>query len=178
MKPTDEDWEVLGIEPDSEIGQVRRAYRERRAIYDENALATYNMLEEDERTKIVERIDAAYERIVGTAPATGAGELHAAAAAPEADVPAGPPPDPETDPGAHLRHQRLELAVSLHHVESEIKVGVPILERIENEEFDALPAPVFVRGHVEQFAREVGIDDPSAFARLYIAKMQGGSDGD
>ncbi len=68
--------------------------------------------------------------------------------------------------------------VSLHHVEAETKVGVTILERIENEDFDALPAAVFVRGHVEQFAREVGIADPVAFAKTYLAKMQGDADED
>jgi hypothetical protein len=172
MTATPEDWEILGLEPDADFSKVRRAYRERRALYQAETLATYNLLDDDERLELVTRIDTAYERIVGSTPHAVSGALDAAAATAEADVPTGPPPDPVAEPGPHLRHLRLLRGVSLHLVESATKIGVTILERIENEEFDALPPTVFVRGHVEQFAREVGIADAADFARIYVAKMQ------
>ena len=177
MTTIPDDWDVLGLEPGADLLKVRRAYRERRALYEGESLATYNLLEDEERAKIVARIDAAYENIVGTPPAPVEGRLHPATAAAEADPPKGPAPDPAAEPGAHLRHRRLLRGDSLHHVESITKIGVPILEQIENEIFDALPAAVFVRGHVEQFAREIGIDDPVEFAQLYLAKMHGGNEG-
>lgn len=173
MTATPGDWEILGLEPDSDISTVRRAYRERRALYQAESLATYNLLDDDERSELVARIDMAYERIVGCAPRGAPGTLDVATATAEADVPKGPAPDAETEPGPHLRHHRLVRGVSLHHVEAATKIGVAILERIENEDFRALPAAVFVRGHVEQFAREVGIDDPADFAKTYLKKMQG-----
>jgi len=173
MTATPGDWEILGLEPDSDISTVRRAYRERRALYQAESLATYNLLDDEERTELVARIDAAYERIVGTAPRGFPGTLDAATATAEADVPSGPAPEAEVEPGPYLRHHRLLQGVSLHHVESATKIGVAILERIENEDFDALPAAVFVRGHVEQFAREVGIANPADFAKTYLRKMQG-----
>jgi len=176
MTPTPEDWELLGLEPDEDISKVRRAYRERRALYQEESLATYNLLDDDERSALLLRIDAAYENIVGSPPTGIPGALHTATATAEADIPSGPAPDADAEPGLHLRHQRLVRGVSLHHVEAATKVGVAILERIENEDFDALPAAVFVRGHVEQFAREVGINDPAAFAKNYVKKMQGNED--
>jgi hypothetical protein len=178
MTASPEDWELLGLEPDADVAKVRRAYRERRALYQGETLATYNLFESDERTALLARIDEAYERIVGSAPTAGPGSLDVATATAEADVPSGPAPDAVAEPGNHLRHMRLMQGVSLHHVEAETKVGVTILERIENEDFDALPATVFVRGHVEQFAREVGIADPVAFAKTYLAKMQGDADED
>jgi len=174
MTATPGDWEILGIEPNSDISTVRRAYRERRALYQSESLATYNLLDDDERSELVARIDMAYERIVGSAPRGFPGNLDAATATAEADVPSGPAPDSEAEPGPHLRHQRLTRGVSLHHVEAATKIGAAILERIENEDFDALPAAVFVRGHVEQFAREVGIADPADFAKIYLRKMRGG----
>jgi hypothetical protein len=174
MTATPDDWEILGLEPDADISKVRRAHRERRALYQTETLATYNLLDDDERRALLARIDMAYERIVGSAPLGVPGALDAAEATAEADVPSGPAPDPAAEPGAHLRHYRLLRGVSLHHVESETKIGVAILERIENEDFAALPAAVFVRGHVEQFAREIGIADPAAFAKTYLKKMQGG----
>ena len=178
MTATPEDWEILGLEPDADISKVRRAHRERRALYQAETLATYNLLEDEERMELVARIDMAYERIVGSAPRGLPGALDAAAATAEADVPSGPAPDPAAEPGPHLRHQRLVRGVSLHHVEAATKIGVAILERIENEDFDALPAAVFVRGHVEQFAREVGIADPAGFAKTYLKNMQGAPEDD
>lgn len=176
MTARPEDWELLGLEPDSDISKVRRAYRERRVLYQEETLATYNLFDDDERELLLARIDAAYENIVGSPPIGIPGALDAAAATAEADLPSGPAPDAESEPGPHLRHQRLSQGMSLHRIETATKVGVAILERIENEEFDALPAAVFVRGHVEQFAREVGIADPAAFAKVYVEKMQGGGE--
>jgi hypothetical protein len=173
MTATPEDWEILGLEPDADLAKVRRAHRERRALYEGETLATYNLFEDDERRELVARIDLAYERIVGCAPRADAGGLDAATATAEADVPSGPAPDPAAEPGPFLRHHRLLRGVSLHHVEVETKIGVAILERIENEDFDALPAAVFVRGHVEQFAREIGVADPAVFAKSYLKKMQG-----
>jgi flagellar biosynthesis protein FlhG len=173
MTATPEDWELLGLDPDSELSKVRRAYRERRALYREQTLATYNLFDEDERSALVARIDRAYENIVGSPPTDVPDTLDAASAIAEADIPSGPAPDAIAEPGLHLRHHRLARGVSLHHVEAETKIGVAILERIENEDFGALPAAVFVRGHVEIFAREVGIAEPAAFAKNYVEKMHG-----
>ena len=61
-----EDWEILGIEPGADIGQVRRAYRHRRSLYEPAALATYNLLDDEEREGMVDRIEEAYRRIIGS----------------------------------------------------------------------------------------------------------------
>lgn len=173
MTARPEDWEILGIEPDSDVSTVRRAYRERRSLYETETLATYNLLDDEERAELVARIDTAYERIVGSSPAGLPGALHASKAAPEAEVPTGPGPDPETEPGPFIRHQRLTKGLSQHHIEAATKIGVAVIERIECEDFSALPAPVFVRGHIEQIAREIGIENPAALAKIFVMKMQG-----
>ncbi len=123
MTATPEDWELLGLEPDADVSKVRRAYRERKALYKEQTLATYNLFDVDERSAMLARIDSAYENIIGTAPSGVPGALDVATATAEADVPSGPAPDAVTDPGLHLRHKRLVLGVSLHHVEAATKVG-------------------------------------------------------
>ena len=51
-----------------------------------------------------------------------------------------------------------------------------ILQMIENEDFENLPAVAFVRGHVHQFARELKLPDAYDFAKLYVDKMQGGNE--
>ncbi len=174
-----EDWEILGIEPGADIGQVRRAYRHRRSLYEPAALATYNLLDDEEREGMVDRIEEAYRRIIGS-------ELPAAPQAPPPtfkpdaanEVVIGNAPDPLSEPGAHLRFYRTAKGFTLHQIAVETKIGVAILEQIENEDFEALPAPAFVRGHVHQFARELKLPDAYEFAKFYLTKMQGGGEDD
>ena len=179
MNVRPEDWEILGLDPGADIGQVRRAYRHRRSLYEPTALATYNLLDDEEREDMVDRIDEAYRRIMGSEPppAPPAPEPPPIAKRPPASaVPLGDAPDPVADPGAYLRYFRTSRGFTLHQVAAETKIGVPILEQIENEDFDALPALAFVRGHVHQFAREIKVPDAYEFAKLYINKMQGGQE--
>ena len=171
MNVRPEDWEVLGLEPDTEIPRVRQAYQRRRALYEPTALATYNLLDDDERADMVQRINEAYRRIVGAEPKAAASPSPSRLPPPEPEVPSGPAPDSATEPGAHLRHHRLSQGLSLHQIAGETKIGFAILEQIENEDFDALPATVFVRGHAQQFARELKLPDAHEFAKLYVAKM-------
>jgi hypothetical protein len=173
-----EDWEILGIEPGADIGQVRRAYRHRRSLYEPAALATYNLLDDEEREGMVDRIEDAYRRIIGSEPpAAPPAPPPAANPAPATRVVIGDAPDPLSEPGAHLRFHRNALGFTLHQIALETKIGVPILEQIENEDFEALPAPAFVRGHVHQFARELKLADAYEFAKFYLTKMQGGGSG-
>jgi hypothetical protein len=171
MTARPEDWEVLGLEPDADVAQVRRAHRYRRSLYEPASLASYNLLEDDEREAMLTKIDEAYRRIIGSTPTVTATPAPVAASPVDAPVPTGPAPDPASEPGAHLRHHRLSRGVTLHQVAAETKIGVPILEQIENERFDELPALAFVRGHVHQFAREIKLPNAYEFAKLYIAKM-------
>jgi hypothetical protein len=176
VKPRDEDWEILELEPDAELSEVRRAYRRRRTLYETDTLATYNLLEDDERAAMIARIDEAYERIVGAASAPNDPSNPAAAIRPQ--PPTGPAPDRSTDPGAFLRHHRLQAGLDLHHISTETKISVAILARIEAEDFAQLPAAVFVRGHVQQVARELRLADAEELAKAYVAKMARGEEDD
>jgi hypothetical protein len=178
MNARPEDWEILGLEPHSDIGEIRRAYRHRRSLYEPAALATYNLLDDEEREDMIVRIDEAYERIMGSEPTQKApkspevGDLLATAdSAAKADEAA---PDPVAEPGAHLRHQRSLRGFSLHQIAAETKISVAILEWIESEDFDNLPPPAFVRGHVQQVARELRLSEAEELAKLYMRKMRGG----
>ena len=178
MNVRPEDWEILGLEPGADIGQVRRAYRHRRSLYEPAALATYNLLDDEEREGMVEKIDEAYRRIMGSEPPGPAAPPPLPVAKPksQSDPADTSAPDPVTEPGAYLRHYRMTRGFTLHQIANETKIGVAILERIENEEFESLPAVAFVRGHVHQFAREVKVPNAYEFAKLYLHKMQGGDE--
>ena len=65
-----------------------------------------------------------------------------------------------------LRHARERLGLSLRDVADRTRIRVAILEAIENHDVDRLPPPIFTRGFVKAYAREVGLD-PQATAGLY-----------
>jgi cytoskeleton protein RodZ len=67
-----------------------------------------------------------------------------------------------------LRHARERLGLSLRDVADRTRIRLAILEAIENHDVDRLPPPIFTRGFVKAYAREVGLD-PHAAAALYAA---------
>ena len=69
-----------------------------------------------------------------------------------------------------LRHARERLGLSLRDVADRTRIRMAILEAIENDDVDRLPPPIFTRGFVKAYAREVGLD-PQAAAALYAAPV-------
>jgi hypothetical protein len=168
-EPLHQDWEVLGLEPGASTGQVRRAYQQRLALYAPDSVSTYSLLEEHERDEMLTRIENAYQRITGgQAPA---GALPPALQEELPEPPSGPPPPYEEQPGAHLRHLRLGKSMAINQVADEIKVRATLLRSLEDEEYRHLPAAVYVRGFVVQYARVLGIANPEAVAAAYLSRM-------
>lgn len=60
--------------------------------------------------------------------------------------------------GTWLRTQREARGVSLRAVAESSKISTRYLEALEGDRFDALPAAVFVRGFLREYARVVGLD--------------------
>lgn len=70
------------------------------------------------------------------------------------------------DIGAALREARQRKGRTLRQVSSVTKIAVEILEKIERNQFDALPGGLFRRGYLRAFAAEVGVD-PEAVVAAY-----------
>jgi hypothetical protein len=66
---------------------------------------------------------------------------------------------------AWLRAQRETRGVSLEDVARVTKIHLRTLERLEDARFDELPADVFVRGFIRNYARVVGLDAEDALQR-------------
>ena len=59
--PTETHYGVLGIGPRATLrSQVERAYRHAAGLYGEDSLATYSLLDMEERQQARERVEAAY----------------------------------------------------------------------------------------------------------------------
>ena len=60
--------------------------------------------------------------------------------------------DPE-GPGPQLREARQRANFSLEDVSTELHLNADTLRALEEDRFDGLPAPAFVRGYIRSYAR-------------------------
>lgn len=68
--------------------------------------------------------------------------------------------NPEIEPGSFgtwLRRQREIREISLREVAERTKISLRYLEAMEEDRFDVLPAPVFAKGFLREYARYVGL---------------------
>ena len=88
--------------------------------------------------------------------------------------PAAAPEDPDLadSPGLLLRRSREQAGISLKEIAQRTKIGTLKLEYIEAERFEYLPAPVYLRGFVTQYAQLIGLPDPEAISRCYLEKYR------
>jgi len=68
---------------------------------------------------------------------------------------------------SELRHAREQMGLSLRDVADRTKIRAAILDAIDHNDADRLPPPIFTRGFVKAYAREVGLD-PQTVARRYF----------
>jgi len=88
--------------------------------------------------------------------------------------------------GARLRKAREAAGLRLEDVATRLKMPVRVVESLENEDWDRLGAPVFVRGQLRSYSRLLGlvttttleasgiapIEPPKLVSRSYTPRMQ------
>lgn len=73
--------------------------------------------------------------------------------------------------GARLRRARLQRGIEIDQIANVTKVSAAFLRSIEEETYDDLPAPVYVRGFVVAYARAIGLD-PAKVVESYMARLE------
>jgi len=69
--------------------------------------------------------------------------------------------------GVRLRAGREKMGLTLLQVAEKLHVDAKVVESLESERFDALGAPVFVRGHLRHYAELIG-EQPGELLGLYV----------
>ena len=178
-------YRVLGLPPEATRDQVERAYRFCLEMYGEGALATYSLLETEEIEATRTRIREAYQVLADPArrreydegrglvsadspllpfPAEGPPGAAAAGAGP------GPFEIPDVITGADLKRIRESRGIGLREIATQSKIGMRFLEYIEEDRLPFLPAPVYLRGFLQEYARVVGLDGPKVVAS-YMSRL-------
>lgn len=73
--------------------------------------------------------------------------------------------------GAWLRRQREGRQIALREIADASKISLRYLQALEADRFEVLPAAVFAKGFLRQYARYVGLD-PEEVINFYLAARQ------
>jgi hypothetical protein len=161
-----EAFKFLGLEPTAGFVEVSHACKDLNVLYGAGGLATYSLLNEEERSCERVKIDSAYRVLTAhftdkqpldqATPPVNARHYHVESA---------------VSPAAFLRECREHDGVSLQSVAVQSKIGTTHLENIETECYERLPAPVYLRGFIVEFARQLGVANPDELTREYLQRM-------
>jgi hypothetical protein len=164
--PEQNAYEILGIDPEAEFLEVERAYHWMKDLYGPDSLAVYSLLDDGQKKLRLERIEEAYRDIARNRRIRMLPPAALAVKETETVLPS----EDDVSPGALLRRARVQAGLSLREVAERTKVSPMKLDYIESERIELLPAPVYLRGFVAEFAKTLGLSNPGGFARLYLEK--------
>ncbi len=169
-------YEILEIDAGTSDEEVRRAHKRMREIYGRDSLATYSLYSGDEMEAAQSRIEDAYDTLIDPSkrkpydhslfpeglpgePRRGAPASEEAATAPGGELELTSMTE---FTGSFLRRLREARGLDLREVVQKTKIGIGYLRAIEEEDFAALPAPVYTRGFVFEFAKCLRVDPAQA----------------
>ncbi len=185
-------YDVLGIDFRATPDQVERAYRFCLEMYGDASVAIYSLLDPEEQRRARSRVQEAYEVLrdpfrrhdydvsQGFArPGAPMPSLPRPAAGPVPVRTPPPPPPPLPAPqvldapvdGAALRRFREGRGISLKEIAARSKIGVRYLEYIEADRHALLPAAVYLRGFLQEYARATGLE-PRQTAEAYMSRVR------
>jgi hypothetical protein len=157
-------FKVLELSPEASPTEVKNAYVRLKRLYTEDSPIVTLMTAEfppEKRTAILRDIEDAYQKIMasfrrpsGMAPVTAerpplGGEEASCARA------HGPG---SSLTGAGLKRLRETRGISLADVHQATKIRAEVLDNIEQERYETIPDEVFLKTHLVQYARFLGVD--------------------
>jgi flagellar biosynthesis protein FlhG len=193
--PSDSHYELLEVPPTASFEDIRRANRRIRDIYGAESVAISGLYDPASLEAVHRRLDLAYTTLMDAAKrkeydlelfpegvplplATpeGAGALPRAATRDDSPAHGVRPPMPDIGPrtvfsGAVLRSVREALGIELREIAERSKIGMAYLQAIEDDRFAKLPAAVYVRGFLGEYARLLGLE-PERVKDTYLERYK------
>jgi flagellar biosynthesis protein FlhG len=191
-------YEILGLHPGATEEEVRRAQRRARRIYSPNSSTIVGIVPDAEVNEALKRIDKAHATLVDPekrhlydqnlfseeiveeeedssssfASAVLEGVMEETKTTPLEPLPEMPQIDENTIfSGAMLQAVRQALGVDLQDIAERTKISKTYLRAIEEEDYVAAPAPVYLRGFVKTLAKDLKLE-PEQVARTYMERYE------
>lgn len=195
-------YEVLEIDPGASDEDIRRAYKRAKEMYEPHSMVVAGLFTPERLAVVVQRIEEAHDTLLdaekrrqhdlklfpdGIPARPAPTPAQGVAAAPTGparldETPAKievPEPDitPETEfTGDLLRRVRESRGIDLIEISQRTKVGIGHLRAIEEERWGNIPAAVYLRGFLVEYARFLRLDVQQV-TRTYLSRYQKQRDG-
>jgi flagellar biosynthesis protein FlhG len=197
--PSDSHYELLEVPPTASFEDIRRANRRIRDIYGAESIAISGLYDPASLEAVHRRLDLAYTTLMDAAkrkeydqelfpdgvplpverqPSGRLGEAPRPTTKADDSGNLAPmrPPMPDITPsteftGPLLRQVREAIGVELREIAEKSKIGMAYLQALEGEVWNKLPAAVYVRGFLSEYARALGLD-AERVKHTYLARFK------
>src|SRR5271169_4681105 len=71
--------------------------------------------------------------------------------------------------GATLREARMRARIDVSEIEAQTKIRAKYLRALENEEFDLLPGPTYVKSFLRTYAQALGLDSKALLEQYRLS---------
>lgn len=189
-------YELLDIPSNADQETIIEAYKKARAIYNPNSPALYTVFDKDEAEELLKMIDEAYNILSNQFKRQEYDKKFRPTAKPALTVVAEAQPEqkefstiqsnfnvnPEIEDkiksetvftGQRLQQIRLYKNMTIDQIAEATKISRTFLNAIESQNYEVLPAPVFLRGFLVQYGKILGLDG-NKVARSYLQVMAEG----
>jgi len=188
-------YHLLDVPTTANSAQIQRAYAIAKKTFGEESIATYSLFDAASRKQIMERVEEAfavlsdeerryqYDLKLGlkVAPVETPGVVSGSPSArqaldttsphstvPGTKVPENTLPQGQDVSGNFLKQLRERQGIPLQEVATKTRINITYLQFIEQDHFKGLPAEVYLRGYLVQYAEMLGLD-PDQVADRYLS---------
>jgi flagellar biosynthesis protein FlhG len=165
------------VSPNVTVKEIQRAYEHAKETFHRDSLAIYSLFSEEEVNEIQAAIEEAYRVLADEALRNSYDRSHL----PTSSGQKWEKPtevqgisrekesslsftglsfnvEEEVYRGKILRQIREKMGIDLKTISTETKISIKILEWIEEEVLEKLPAPVYLKGFLKGYAQSLGLD--------------------
>jgi len=185
-------YEILEVSPDATSREIQQAYEQARETFQNDSVAVYSLFSEKEMQEIQAAIEEAYEVLKDETSRKNYDQSHSTGLDLKWPKSERPPEAPESlmekktylpfteisievgeGPyrGQMLKQIREKMGIDLKTISLETKINLRILEFIEAEKVERLPAPVYLKGFLKGFAQCLGLD-PKRVIEDYLRAIE------
>ena len=182
-------YEILEVSPAATSKEIQKAYERAKETFHVDSVAIYSLYSEKEVKEIEEAVEEAYRilmdessrrsydqthsRTLGEQPPEKPSETQVASRekrAPLSFTDLSFHAEMKRYRGSELKQLRERMGLELQTVSKETKISLKILESLEEESFDKLPALVYLKGFLKSYAQCLGLD-PQKVVEGYLESM-------
>jgi flagellar biosynthesis protein FlhG len=184
-------YEVLEVDPGASDEEIRRAYKRVREMYASDSMVVCGLFAPERLEVVHERIELAYDSLLdperrkrydlelfpegiprrSVPTPSGTPVSRPDETPPRVEI---VPPEPEITAstefsGSLLRAVRVSRGIDLVDVAQRTKISIAHLRAIEEERWELMPATVYLRGFLVEYARTLRLD-PGRVSRTFLER--------